>query len=93
MRLCLRIPQAAIERETMADAQAILERLRSAEALKKGALDQRLAVVATELEALDRLARQVADVTATGSGGGNGGGGGGGADKCVLPCFTICCTA
>ncbi|KAG5180093.1 hypothetical protein JKP88DRAFT_264019 [Tribonema minus] len=57
--------KAAIERETMADAHTILERLRSAEALKMATLEQRMSDVATELEQLDRLAQQVAGAAGT----------------------------
>lgn len=46
----------------MADAHAILERLRSAEALKLATIEQRMNDLSTELEQLDRLARQVAGI-------------------------------
>eukprot|EP00953_Heterococcus_sp_UTEX-ZZ885_P001858 1519-Heterococcus_DN1.PRE.1 len=53
-----------IERETMADTNAILERLRSAEALKQASLGQRVNDVSAELSSLDKIAKQVAGVTA-----------------------------
>jgi hypothetical protein len=56
--------QDHIERETMADTNAILERLRSAEALKQASLSQRVNDVSAELSSLDKIAKQVAGVTA-----------------------------
>jgi hypothetical protein len=49
----------AIERETVADSQAILERLRSAESLKLAALDHRMTQVVTEIDAIDRWVEQI----------------------------------
>ncbi len=46
----------------MADTEAILERLRSAEALKQARLLQRLAEITVELEALDKVVRKVSGV-------------------------------
>jgi hypothetical protein len=56
--------QDHIERETMADTNAILERLRSAEALKQASLSQRVNDVSAEVSSLDKIAKQVAGVTA-----------------------------
>ncbi|CAM9501571.1 unnamed protein product [Hapterophycus canaliculatus] len=60
----VRAAKAAIERETLADAEAIVERLRSVEALKQATLAQGVSSVTAELEAVENLADQVASVTA-----------------------------
>ncbi|CAM9117886.1 unnamed protein product, partial [Pylaiella littoralis] len=59
--------KAAIERETLADAGAIVERLRSAEALKQATLAQGVSSVTAELEGVEKLSDQVARVTAQSS--------------------------
>lgn len=50
----VRAARLSIERETQADSAAILERLRSSEALKLSALDHRMTQVASQLDAIDR---------------------------------------
>ncbi|CAN0056187.1 unnamed protein product [Ectocarpus sp. 4 AP-2014] len=59
----LRAARAAIERETLADAEAIVERLRSAETLKQATLAQGVNSVTAELEGVEKLSDQVARVT------------------------------
>ncbi|CAM9137098.1 unnamed protein product [Ectocarpus fasciculatus] len=59
----LRAARAAIERETLADAEAIVERLRSAETLKQATLAQGVNSVTAELEGVEKLCDQVARVT------------------------------
>lgn len=56
----------SVSRETESDAEAILERLRSAEALKQATLTQRVNHVAAEINALDKIAQKVAGVAALG---------------------------
>eukprot|EP00903_Cladosiphon_okamuranus_P011998 g11267.t1 len=60
----VRAAKAAIERETLADANAIVERLRSVEALKQATLVQGVNSVTAELEGVEKLSDQVARVTA-----------------------------
>jgi hypothetical protein len=50
----IKAARAGIERETMADANAILERLRSTETLKLATVAHRMNEAVTELEAVDR---------------------------------------
>ncbi|CAB1096679.1 unnamed protein product [Ectocarpus sp. CCAP 1310/34] len=56
----LRAARAAIERETLADAEAIVERLRSAETLKQAMLTQGVNSVTAELEGVEKLSDQTA---------------------------------
>ncbi len=58
----MKIAKATIERETTADMEAILERLRSAETLKQATVSQRLPEVTVELEVLDKIVRKVSGV-------------------------------
>ncbi|CAM9207788.1 unnamed protein product [Scytosiphon promiscuus] len=63
----VRAAKSAIERETLADAEAIVERLRSVEALKQATLAQGVNGVTAELEVVEKLADQVVSVTALSS--------------------------
>jgi hypothetical protein len=49
----------AIEKETMADLDGVLDRLRSAESLKQANLQQQLNEITAELEAVDRLVDKI----------------------------------
>jgi len=49
----------AVERETTADCEGILERLRAAEGVKMASLTQNANEIDAELEAIDRIARSV----------------------------------
>ena len=51
--------KAVVERETVSDCEAILERLRAAESVKLATLSQSANEVDAEVEAIDRLVRQV----------------------------------
>jgi hypothetical protein len=51
--------KASIERETMADTNAVLERLRSADALKQATISQYIGGVTAELDAVDKIVDQV----------------------------------
>lgn len=48
-----------IERETMDDTDRIVERLRAAESMRQASIAQQLNVVTTEVEAIDRVLKQI----------------------------------
>lgn len=55
----VRSARQVVERETVSDCEAILERLRAAESVKLAGLNQSLHEVDAEVEAIDRLASHV----------------------------------
>ena len=49
----------AIQKETMADLDGVLDRLKAAESLKQAALQQQLNECSAELESVDRLVEKI----------------------------------
>ena len=65
----VRAARQAIERTTMADCETVLERLRSAEALKMATLTAQLSETQAELDDIDRVTEQVEGARSSGGAG------------------------
>mmetsp|Transcript_709 Transcript_709/g.1747 ORF Transcript_709/g.1747 Transcript_709/m.1747 type:complete len:435 (-) Transcript_709:1555-2859(-) len=87
----VRAKRTAIERTTMQDVETMIERLRSAEALKLSTLGSQLSDVQAEIEAIDRITEQVEGARSAGGVGAGIAdfGGGSGADTGPLSSLDI----